>query len=110
MAESKIEEVARAIDPAAFKNFESLQAHCLHTGDDEEQATRTADWAHGHEVRCAMGIARAAIEAMRKPTDKMVAAGLNCSAWAEAEGGATNILGRTYDAMIDAALSEEVAG
>jgi hypothetical protein len=52
------------------------------------------------------GSARAAIEAMRAPHSEMIEAGLNCDAWANAEGNAVEMLSATFSAMIDAALKE----
>lgn len=75
MVESMVERVARAIDPRAFDQFESLRDYCLRNGDDEAEALRTAEWAHGHDVRQAIEKARAAIEAMREPTEEMLDVG-----------------------------------
>lgn len=67
-----VEAVARAIEPHAYQQFDSLRNFCLCNGDDEAEALRTAEWAHGHEIRRAREKARAAIEAMREPTDEMM--------------------------------------
>lgn len=103
MADSKIEEVARAIDPKAFSQFESLRDFCLRSGDEEAEALKTAEWAHGHDVRQAIEKARAAIEAMREPTLEMINAG-------EGNVSAPEDVRYVFAAMIDAALNEEVAG
>lgn len=117
MAESKIAEVARAIDPSAFSQFESMRDYCRRNGDDDAEALRTAEWAHGHSVRLAMEKARAAIEAMRVPTPVMIAAGK--FRYRDIDlGNGTTVRGlalgddpfTSYQKMIDAALSEEVAG
>jgi hypothetical protein len=50
--------------------------------------------------------AKAAIEAMREPTDTMILSGLNCDAWAEGSDNAVDLLKGTYVAMIDS----EIAG
>jgi hypothetical protein len=50
--------------------------------------------------------AEAAIVAMRQPTEVMISAGLNCDAWAEADGGADVMLAGTYRAMMIAALQD----
>lgn len=71
-----VEKVARILQPASFKSYESLRDYCLQAGDDEAAAKRTAEWAHGHEVKRAMQMARAAIEALREPTTNMVLKGL----------------------------------
>lgn len=93
----KVEEVARAIDPSAFRQFESMRDYCLRTGDTADEAARTADWAHGSQIDEAMVKARAAIAAMREPSEKMERA---ARFWSPS-------LRETYSEMIDAALSEE---
>lgn len=55
---------------------------------------------YGMTIAEADEYARAAIEAMREPTDAM---------W-EACGGRGAVLSKAYAAMIDAALNEQVAG
>lgn len=104
MADSKIEEVARAIEPNAFRLFENMRDYCLRSGDDEAEALSTAYWAHGKDVERAREKARAAIEAMRPTSNKMdVAGGVHL------RGNPSDASG-CFEAMIDAALSEEVAG
>lgn len=51
-----------------------------------------------------VGMARAALEATRIPTDAMVIAGLNCDEWSEGRDSAVEMLSGTFAAMIDAAL------
>ena len=46
MGEISREEIARIIDPIAFKQWQSLHDHCVAVGDDAEEARETADWAH----------------------------------------------------------------
>lgn len=110
MAEmSKIEEVARAIEPNAFRLFENMRDYCLRSGDGEAEALSTAEWAHGKDVERAKEKARAAIEAMQEPTANMSMKGL-----VQSERDDINLTPEEVDdiwgAMIDAALSEEVAG
>lgn len=107
MAEmSKIEEVARAL--------------CVQMGEDPDQKTkyhpkRNFVWEHY------ISAARAAIEAMREPTNAMLMAmwhvhhpwGVNAPSPADRPGQWALMVKETkagLNAMIDAALSEEVAG
>lgn len=48
--------------------------------------------------------ARIILASILAPTDEMINAGLNCDAWANAEGPANEILAATYRAMIEAEL------
>lgn len=40
------EEIARLVDPLAFKDWQSLHDRCSKNGDDPDEARETADWAH----------------------------------------------------------------
>ncbi|MFC3072370.1 hypothetical protein [Shinella pollutisoli] len=120
MAEmSKVEQVARAIEPRAFSQFESLRDYCLKNGDDEAESHRTAEWAHGHEIRQALEKARAAIEAMREPTEAMMSAAIEKIGYevdwvgglmGSSYSAGVQVLADGYRASIGAALNEEVAG
>lgn len=101
MAEmSKIEEVARAL--------------CRQEGEDPDLSTPyhpTVKHLWEHYIPSA----RATIEAMRKPTPQMLAAGWAEITTAKKVAGIARLgpgpgLSDGYRAMIDAALSEEVAG
>lgn len=76
-----VEKVARAIDPFAWKNQPKMPRRC----------------------EASLSSARAAIEAMREPTDEMEAA-----AYAHDDSGAqlSCAYDEIYTAMIDAALKE----
>lgn len=103
-----IERVAAVISPGPFKYHSQLYHYCLEKGDSEEEARKTADWAHGHDCKAAIEKARAAIEAMREPTDAMKPLGADAffspsptSTEEENERAAS-----VYRRMIDAALKE----
>jgi len=96
MAETMVERVARAIAPEWF----------ILTEDSESIVSnypgQTVDM-----QRWAMTKARAAIEAMREPTEAMedAAGGALCSA-IESRAEDAIVCGAVYRAMIDAALAE----
>ena len=46
MGEISREEIAKIVDPTAFKQWQSLHDHCVAAGDDADEARETADWAH----------------------------------------------------------------
>lgn len=46
MGEISAEQIAKIVDPIAFKQWQSLHDHCVAAGDDAEEARKTADWAH----------------------------------------------------------------
>ena len=69
-----VERVARAIDPSAFRAWQSMYDYCIRTGDDEVTARRYANSADGPRVERAKTQARAAIAAMREPSAEMHAA------------------------------------
>lgn len=48
------EQLARIIDPPAFKGHAGMLAYCLRTGDDEATARRYADSAHGPDIAKAL--------------------------------------------------------
>lgn len=87
MCESMIERVARRL------------ANEMHAGGDFGM---TGEDAYRHRSAEFLALARAAIEAMREPTDAMIDAG---NSLAHEEAPATY-----YEAMIFAALNEQVAG
>lgn len=103
MSQSKVEQVARAIDPSAFRQFESMRDYCLRSGDSADMAIETAQWAHGTQIDEAMEKARAAIEAMREPTEAM------CRYMAAAKIPII-LHDRFLSDLIDAALNEQVPG
>lgn len=43
---TKIEQVARALDPAIFQCRDDMYAYCIRQGDSEEEALATVEWAH----------------------------------------------------------------
>lgn len=86
---SMIERVARAIDPCAWD---------VMTHDDGCPDCRAAR-------EQARGRARAAIEAMREPTEEMVRMGM--TALPNSTPGRHQKTGWVWDAMIDAALKEQ---
>lgn len=49
VGESLREQIARIIDPWAFKHWQSLYDYCQLSGDDDAAARKTAEWAHGKE-------------------------------------------------------------
>jgi len=101
---SMVERVARAIEdvvaPSVRYFGDNVAARVRSTGDilyegrSEEEATRIAD-AWFMQAR-----ARAAIEAMREPTEAMLSDGLAIHDW---DHGLADV----YTAMIDAALAEK---
>lgn len=89
MAESMIERVARAMFDADATGYPGISVPF------EGQSIGVQDrW---------LGLARAAIEAMREPTDAMVDAGVD-------HIGEGHYNGWAYTAMIDAAINEQVSG
>lgn len=104
---NKIEQVARAIAPDLWESFDN---HCgIKRWNDEEVAVAKAN---NSSIRKTIWQARAAIEAMREPTDAMVESGFDYD-----ERELKIRLGRAptpeecqaaeYSAMIDAALRGE---
>ena len=86
MASEMVERVAKAIDPDAFEGCShGSKGPCLMCAEN---------------VDFALYRARAAIEAMREPTEAMVDLGINTR---EVEGGAIHDV---WQAMIDEALEE----
>ena len=67
-----VERVARAIDPNAFKVWQSMYDYCIRSGDDEATARLYADNSDGDRIEKAMSQARAGIEAMLSPTDATI--------------------------------------
>lgn len=60
-----LNQVAMSINRRPFNNYESLYRYCLRHGDSEEESRKTADWAHGSEVREIMQTALNVIMAMK---------------------------------------------
>lgn len=48
--ERLIEQIARIINPIAFKSHEAMIAYSLRQGDDPEEAQRLADWSQGKDI------------------------------------------------------------
>ena len=98
MAESMVERVAKAICRQA--NLDDGYA---------DNATLQAS-IDGGMWRNHTGQARAAIEAMREPTDEMIVAGYNAAdLWNASAHPMSNVIMRakaTYEGMLDAALAE----
>lgn len=90
MSESMVERVARILEPQAWR--------ALGLADTLAYANRRTS---------SLRKARAAIEAMRDPTDSMVDAALSATGFYE--DGSNDYLVH-YTAMIDAALNEQMSG
>lgn len=105
---TKIEQVARAIDPGAFEMFDQFRAYCISDGDSDEKADDAANLMHGTRVDEAKISARTAIAAMAFNED-----GSDCAepiriAGEEAyhsNGDARAV----FNAMIGATLQDETA-
>lgn len=95
----KVEEVARAIDPAIFRWRDDMYAYCIRQGDSEEEARDIID--RTYPLHKTFDRARAAIEAMRGPTPEMIDAARETGVTSGEQSS------RIYEAMIDAALKEE---
>lgn len=67
-----VERVAQAIDSFAFEDWQKHFDYEMRVSGNEAEAKSFADWASGKRMAEAKGKARAAIEAMREPTDKMI--------------------------------------
>jgi hypothetical protein len=105
---SKIERVARAMcDDFLRVVFGEMgwDGNPPPNAEDMEREWREREWQEQKDMW--MRAARAAIEAMREPTDAMVDAAL--SATGIYEDGSNDYLVH-YQSMIDAALNEQVAG
>lgn len=96
MVESMVERVARAICDGRWD-----AEHFNETANGEEPEEQREYW---------RGIARAAIEAMREPTDAMVEAGFDAGD-DTVQGYSENADPQdTWQSMIDAAINEQVSG
>lgn len=102
MAEDMIERVAQAIDPFAFESWQRAYDYEIGQSGDAAEAKAFADWSGGKRLDEARQAARAAVEAIRNPTDHMVSAGM---AERNINGSGPRGLPLCYKAMIDAALS-----
>lgn len=107
MGNEIVELVARAIEPHAFKAWQSTYDYCIRVGDDEATARRYADGADGDRVEKALTQARAAIAALREPSEAMIEAAIE-------EAGPVGCCCHTHRTMrdaitayIDASLSTE---
>lgn len=53
------EAIAKIVDAPAFRQWESLRAYCLRTGDNDAEATKVADHTHGADKEAALAKADA---------------------------------------------------
>jgi hypothetical protein len=60
------EEVARIVAPHPFRQWQGFYEYCLRQGDDEQEARKTADWAHGKDKEEALGKADAILQLIGK--------------------------------------------
>lgn len=109
MGENIIERVARAVDPMAFRAWQGMYDHCIRQGDDEATARKYADMSERPRIDAAKAAARAAIAALREPSDAMIEAGNQSRPYKDDEGDddliRLNTEG-TWQSMIDTALTE----
>ena len=87
-----VERVARAIAPDVWINFDAFCRLKEYKIDEVEDRKRTSE-----AIKLSIKRARAAIEAMREPTEAMLTAG-------------SMRTGEAYAAMIEAALKEKQDG
>lgn len=75
MGENIVERLARAIDPHAFKAWQQSYDYNLAQGETDKGARGYADWSQKAACDDARAIARAAIAALREPSEAMIEAG-----------------------------------
>jgi hypothetical protein len=113
MAESKIEQVARAQERARNPQWTEEQFE-VWWNEDPFFCERVTSWGYftGTRKGHCLFEARAAIEAMREPTEAMVDGAYDAHDAYEAapEPKAWSGLASAYRGMIDAALNEQVSG
>jgi hypothetical protein len=91
-----VERVARAIDAATWTNFDNYAG--LKGWTEEE---RNAEMLASRSIQKSLGNARAAIEAMKPPTEAMIEAGVAADHGSTLGERVTNC----HEAMISAALT-----